>query len=285
MLQADTPMRMTHVNGQSIRYLEFNNPPSTSKFRREQLERKVLILLHGLGASAERWLYVSNTLSKHFRVIIPDIIGFGYSDKPVAEYTIDFFIEFFRGFLDNLNISKSLIVGSSFGGYLATEFVIRFNKQVEKLILAAPAGLMRNSTRVLDQYIMAALYPTFESAKIAFTSMAYDPMTVTESTVRDFVNRMRLPNAKYAFMSTLLGIRDSPKLRGRLSEVNVPTLLVWGDNDNMIPLQYSNGFQEIPDNELVIINKCGHTPYVEKPEEFTDVALKFLNNTTSPGLT
>ena len=111
------------------------------------------------------------------------------------------------------------------------------------------------------------------------------PSPLQRCTVRDFVNRMRLPNAKYAFMSTLLGIRDSPKLHGRLSKVNVPTLLVWGDNDNMIPLQYSNGFQEIPVNELVIINKCGHTPYVEKPEEFTDIALKFLNNTTSRDLT
>jgi 2-hydroxy-6-oxonona-2,4-dienedioate hydrolase len=277
-------MRMTHVNGHSIRYLDFNNPSLDSEFRQEKVERKVLVLLHGLGASAERWLYVSNMLSKDFRVVIPDIIGFGYSDKPAAEYTIDFFIDFFQGFLNNLNISRSLIVGSSFGGYLATEFAIRFNEQVEKLILAAPAGLMRTSTRVLDQYILAALYPTFENAKIAFNSMAYDPSTVSESTVRDFVNRMRLPNAKYAFMSTLLGIRDSPKLHGRLSKVHVPTLLVWGDNDNMIPLQYSNGFQEIPSSELVIINKCGHTPYVEKPQEFTDIALRFLKNTASPDL-
>ena len=275
-------MRMTYVNGHSIRYLDFNNPSPNSEFKQKEDERKVLILLHGLGASAERWLCVSSMLSKHFRVVIPDIIGFGYSDKPAAEYTINFFIEFFQGFLTNLNISRSLIVGSSFGGYLATEFAIRFTKQVEKLILAAPAGIMRTSTRVLDQYIMAALYPTFENAKIAFTNMAYDPTTVTESTVRDFVNRMRLPNAKYAFMSTLLGIRDSPKLHGRLSKVEVPTLLVWGDNDNMIPLQYSNGFQEIPVNQLVIVNKCGHTPYVEKPQEFSEVALKFLNNTTSP---
>ena len=267
---------MTYVNGHGIRYLEFNNRAPNSSFQLD--ESRVLILLHGLGASAERWLDVCPQLSKHFRLIIPDIIGFGYSDKPAVEYTIDFFIEFFEGFLKNLNIHKPYIAGSSFGAYLGAEFAIRFNSRVERLVLAAPAGVMRSSTQVLDQYIMAALYPTFDNAKRAFTNMAYDPNTVTEDTVRDFVNRMRLPNAKYAFMSTLLGIRDSPKLSGRLSKIQAPTLLIWGNNDKMIPLQYSKEFGEIPMHELVVINECGHTPYVEKPEEFNRSVLKFLNS-------
>ena len=269
-------MRMTYVNGHGIRYLEFNNRAPNSSFQLDQ--SRVLVLLHGLGASAERWLDVCPQLSKHFRLIIPDIIGFGYSDKPAVEYTIDFFIEFFEGFLKNLNIHKPYIVGSSFGGHLGAEFAIRFNSRVERLALAAPAGVMRSSTQVLDQYIMAALYPTFDNAKRAFTNMAYDPNTVTEDTVRDFVNRMRLPNAKYAFMSTLLGIRDSPKLSGRLSKIQARTLLIWGNNDKMIPLQYSKEFGEIPMHELVVINECGHTPYVEKPEEFNRSVLKFLNS-------
>src|ERR671933_638090 len=74
---------------------------------------------------------------KHYRLIIPDIIGFGYSDKPAVEYTIDFFIEFFEGFLKNLNIHKPYIAGSSFGGHLGAEFAIRFNSRVERLALAA----------------------------------------------------------------------------------------------------------------------------------------------------
>lgn len=265
------PQRMTYVNSYGIRYLDYDYISHQSD------DYKFLILLHGLGASAERWLPIAPTLSKYFRVIVPDIIGFGYSDKPTVEYTMDFFIEFFEEFMDNVHIHRPIIIGSSFGGYLATEYAIRFNSRVEKLVLAAPAGMMRSSTNVLDQYIMAALYPTYENALRAFMDMAYDPSIVTEDTVRDFINRMRLPNAKYAFMSTLLGIRDSPRLLGRLSKILAPTLLIWGDNDNMIPLQYSKEYNEIPGSNLVILKDCGHTPFIERPITFSQTILKFLD--------
>jgi pimeloyl-ACP methyl ester carboxylesterase len=136
--------------------------------------------------------------------------------------------------------------------------------------------MMRTSTPTLDGYIMAALYPTYENAYKAFRDMAYDPNIVTEETVMDFVNRMRLPNAKYAFMSTLLGMRYAPRLQGRIGKIISPTLLVWGDSDKMIPVQYAKEYNEIPDSELVVVKNCGHTPYVEKPMTFNKLVLKFL---------
>jgi pimeloyl-ACP methyl ester carboxylesterase len=193
---------------------------------------------------------------------------------------LDFFIAFLQGFLDNLSIKNLNIVGSSFGGWMAMEFAMRFTNRVDKLALAAPAGLMQYSTHVLDEYIMAALYPTRENALKAFMDMAFDPNIVTEDTVTDFVNRMRLPNAKYAFMSTLLGIRDSPTLNERLAKISMPTLFVWGEHDNMIPIQCLNDYRQVPRAELVIINDCGHTPFVERPAEFNDIILKFLVNST-----
>src|SRR5918992_5907442 len=268
-----TPERYTSINNNLIRYLEYG--PTDSN--------KILILLHGLGGSAERWSHVIPTLlsptktkEEDYRIIIPDIIGFGYSDKPAVEYTMDFFINDFKVFLDNLRISKSSIIGSSFGGHVATEFAIRFNRMVEKLVLVSPAGMMKTSTPTLDRYIMAALYPVYEHVYEAFRGMAYEPDAVSEEIVMDFVNRMRLTNAKYAFMSTVLGIRYAPKLNGRLSNIIAPTLLVWGEQDKMIPLQYAREYDEIPKRELVVIRNCGHTPYVERPMTFNKIVLKFL---------
>lgn len=273
MYEQAIPQRMTYVNSYSIRYFDYDGIAHKSH------DYKVLILLHGLGASAERWLFVAPTLSKYFRILVPDIVGFGYSDKPTVEYKMDFFIDFFQGFLENLHIDRPIIIGSSFGGYLAAEFAIRFSNKLEQLVLAAPAGMMRYSTKVLDEYIMAALYPTYENALRAFMDMAFDPSIVTEDTVKDFVNRMRLPNAKYAFMSTVLGLRDdSRKLPARLSKIITPTLLIWGDNDNMIPLQSSEEYNKIPGSNLAVIKDCGHTPYVEKPTVFNQTILKFLMN-------
>jgi 2-hydroxy-6-oxonona-2,4-dienedioate hydrolase len=263
--EQSTPQRMTYVNDYAIRYLEYGSSNS-----------KILILMHGMGASADRWSRVVLTLSKYFRVIAPDIIGFGYSDKPTVEYTMDFFLDFFSDFLDSLKISKASIIGSSFGGHVATEFAIRHNRKVDRLVLAAPAGMMRTSTPVLDGYIMAALYPSYENALKAFRDMAYDPDVVNADTVVDFVNRMRLPNAKYAFMSTLLGMRYAPKLQGKIGMIISPTLLMWGDSDRMIPVQYAEEYREIPDSQLVVIKNCGHTPYVEKPMTFNKLVLKFL---------
>jgi 2-hydroxy-6-oxonona-2,4-dienedioate hydrolase len=265
------PQKLTYVNGYGIRYLDYDSSNS----------KRTVILLHGIGASAERWSLVAPALSKYFRVVVPDIIGFGYSDKPTIEYTMDFFLDFFRQFLDELKISKATLVGSSFGGHLATEFAIRSGRRVEKLILASPAGMMRTSTPTLDGYIMAALYPTYENALKAFRGMAHDPQVVSEEVVVDFVNRMRLPNAKYAFMSTLLGMRYAPPLKGRISNIISPTLILWGESDKMIPVQYSKDYKEIPDSEIVVIRSCGHTPYVEKPMSFTKVSLKFLIGSAS----
>ncbi|WP_415283237.1 alpha/beta fold hydrolase [Candidatus Nitrososphaera sp. FF02] len=77
-------------------------------------------------------------------------------------------------------------------------------------------------------------------------------------------------------MSTLLGMRYSQPLRGRLSGVIAPTLVLWGDGDRMIPVQYAKDFREIPNSELVVIKDCGHTPYVEKPLTFNRIVIKFL---------
>lgn len=265
-------MKITHFQEYIVRYLDYDHHQDHSD------RRDILVLLHGLGASAERWMRVVPTLSKYYRLVIPDIIGSGYSDKPTVEYTIEFFLDFMQDFLDDLGIQRMNLAGSSFGGYLAAEFAIRSTDRVNKLILAAPAGIMRSSTRVLDQYIMAALYPTHDNALRAFKEMAWDPNIVSVDTIKDFVNRMRLPNSKYAFMSTLLGIRDSHNFLPRLHRIDAPTLIIWGDSDKMIPPQYAKELEDtIPNNEMVVMENCGHTPYVEKPREFNEIVLKFLS--------
>lgn len=269
LTEQSTPQKTTIVNGYSVRYFDYGLPHNGAKD---------LVLLHGIGASAERWRRVAPILSKRYRVVVPDIVGFGYSDKPTVEYTMDFFFDFLQSFLDDLKIRRPSIIGSSFGGHVAAEYAIRAGNNLDRLVLAAPAGMMKTSTPVLDLYIMAALYPTYENAMKAFRQMAYDPRSVTEEIVLDFVNRMRLPNAKYAFMSTLLGIRYAPPLSGRLANVTPETLIIWGNNDKMIPLDYANEFTEIPKSRLVVMEDCGHTPFVERPERFSEIVLRFLDD-------
>ncbi len=106
--------------------------------------------------------------------------------------------------------------------------------------------------------------------------MVYDANTLNGEIVKDFVNWMKLPNSKYRFISTVLATRDAAKLKGRLSNITAPTLIVWGDNDRMIALQYARQYDEIPESQLIAIRNCGHIPHVEKPIEFGQIIQDFL---------
>ena len=113
-------VKTTEIDGSKIRYLE------------EGTSKNTLVLLHGLGASAERWEDVIPLFAKKFRVIVPDLIGFGYSDKPAIDYTTDYFAEFMSKFVEKVGIKEMSIIGSSLGGQIAAEFIINQNVDVKK---------------------------------------------------------------------------------------------------------------------------------------------------------
>ncbi|MFQ5969474.1 MAG: alpha/beta fold hydrolase [Nitrososphaerales archaeon] len=254
------------VNGYRVRFLEDGFSKSNH-----------VLFLHGLGASAERWGRVVPIFAKYFHVVAPDIIGFGYSDKPEVNYTISFFLDFVMGFVSALGMEHLNLIGSSLGGHIAAELAITSKNRIEKLVLVTPAGIMKESTPVLNHYIAAAMYPTFDNAKKAFEQMAGNPNAVDIVYAKDFVNRMQLPNAKYTFMSAIMGSKAAPNLSGRLKWIEAPTLILWGEKDGMIPVRYAGNFQsKIKGSQLAIIKGSGHTPYFEKPEAFSDTVLEFL---------
>jgi pimeloyl-ACP methyl ester carboxylesterase len=252
------------IDGNAIRYVE----AGTSK--------ENLLLIHGLGASAERWEHVIPQFAKNYRVLVPDLIGFGLSDKPLVDYTTDYLSEFITKFLKKLNIDSVSIIGSSLGGQIGAEFAYQNNSMVKKLILVSPSGVMKHSTPALDAYVMAALYPSDSSASNAFQMMS-GSKNIDKKTVRGFVERMKLPNAKMAFMSTLLGLKDAEVISEKLGSIKSPTLIIWGENDPVIPVKYAQSFvSEIDDCRFVKMENCGHTPYVEYPDKFYKIVSDFL---------
>lgn len=253
------------VDGNKIRYLESGE------------SEKTLVLVHGLGASAERWNDVIPKFAKHYHVIVPDLIGFGYSDKPVVDYTPDFFSAFLGKFFDSLEITRPSLIGSSLGGHVAAEYASANPKNLEKLILVSPAGTMKQSTPALDAYIMAALYPNEQSAKNAFEMMESSGNEVDGRIVHGFIERMQLPNAKLAFMSTVLGLKNSDIITPKLHMIQSPTLIVWGSKDPVIPIQQAEHFVSYISNcRFYKMDGCGHTPYVQEPDKFSSIVLDFL---------
>lgn len=255
------------VDGNKIRYLESGQ------------SEDYIVLIHGLGASAERWEFVIPEFSKHYKVIVPDLIGFGHSDKPLVDYTSDFFSDFLNNFLKKLGITKTHMIGSSLGGQIIAEFISKNQNIIENLVLVSPSGIMKHSTPALDAYVMAALYPNIEGAKNAFQMMAGPTKKINEKIILDFVERMKLPNAKMAFMSTLLGLKNAEVITTSLNKISAPTLIVWGENDPVIPIKYADDFvSSIKDCRFVTMDDCGHTPYVDDPQRFSKLVLDFLEN-------
>ncbi|MFQ5940169.1 MAG: alpha/beta fold hydrolase [Nitrososphaerales archaeon] len=255
------------VDGYRVRYIEDG-----------KANAKHILCLHGLGASAGRWIKIMPILAKEYHVVAPDILGFGYSDKPDAYYTMDFFVNFVKKFVKKLKMERVILVGGSLGGHIAIETALTHDNMVEKMVLVSPAGMLKEPTSALNHYIAAAMYPTFENAKKAFQEMS-GSKNVDEIYTRDFINRMQLPNAKYAFMSAIMGDKSAPSLVDRLARIKTLTLIIWGKKDALIPQKFAKQFHSgIKGSELAIMVDCGHTPYFEKPERFCEIVLKFLRN-------
>ena len=259
--------KFLQVDGSKIRYLESGDSKET------------LVLLHGLGASAERWNPVIPLFTNKYRVIVPDLIGFGYSDKPLVDYTPEFFSEFLEKFLSASNLVHPYLIGSSLGGQISAEYAASHPDNVEKLILVSPSGVMKQSTPALDAYIMAALYPSEQSAKNAFELMECSGKNIDAQVVNEFVERMQLPNAKLAFMSTILGLKNAEVITTKLQSIITPTLIIWGAKDPVIPIEHLDEFvSSIRDCRFYLMDDCGHTPYVQDPVTFSSVVLNFLQN-------
>ena len=258
-------VKTAEIDNNKIRYLEEGSSENT------------LLLLHGLGASAERWEHVIPLFAKEYRVIVPDLVGFGHSDKPMVDYTMEYFSEFTSKFVESIGIKKLNIIGSSLGGQIAVEYAVNHNDKIRKLVLVSPSGVMKHVTPALNSYISAALYPNNDAALTAFQTMSYVD-DIDEKTVSEFVERMQLPNAKMAFMSTLLGLSNAKAITEKLNMITVPTMIVWGENDPVIPIEYAQSFVSgINDCRFYKIVDCGHTPYVEKPEKFFQTVMDFLD--------
>ncbi|MCV0400858.1 MAG: alpha/beta hydrolase [Nitrosopumilus sp.] len=254
------------IDGNKIRYLESGNSKNN------------LVLLHGLGASSERWLNVLPYFSKDYSVIVPDLIGFGLSDKPTLDYTPELFTDFLEKFFAQTGIARLNLIGSSLGGQIAANYTSSHTEEIEKLILVSPAGAMQKSTPALDAYVMAALYPNEQTAKNAFELMEASGEEVPQEIVTSFIERMQLPNAKLAFMSTILGLKNSKPITTKLGSIRTPTLIIWGSEDPVIPITYSDSFiSSIQDCRFFRMDGCGHTPYVQDPQTFATKVLEFLN--------
>lgn len=269
-----------------IRYLESDKNDSET--------RQHLLFIHGLGSSADRWLDIPDALSLYFHTVAIDLPGFGGSDKPSdMNYTIEAFSDIVREFIDKIKIPEedrgnnkartTTLVGHSLGGYVASRIAATDNSNfLNKLVLVDSSGNLEKPTPLLDEYLDAAINPSKEKVRKVFEQMVANPLLISDVLVHGFIDRINRPGSKYAFESSLrnsantqIGINNL----NRISEKGIPTLILWGMHDKVIPTQHSQIFKEaIKGSTVTLIPNTGHAPFTEKPALVCEYLHKFLSS-------
>jgi len=236
-----------------------------------------LILIHGLGASADRWLPLIPYLEKNFHLFIPDLIGFGDSDKPNVNYTTDFFVQFLRDFIDTIKVRQFNIIGSSFGGQIVAEYAVVCSN-IKKMVLVSPSGINHRLTPFMKKYSLAMLFPNKQRITEVFQMLNGSKDHIDSVLVEEFITRMQQPKAKMVATSVLINLRDAD-ISQKLPKITCPSLVVWGDNDPVIPPRYAKIFvSSIKNCDFSLMKGCGHVPFVENPEEFSEIISEFFHD-------
>ncbi|MHB1407302.1 MAG: alpha/beta fold hydrolase [Desulfitobacteriaceae bacterium] len=238
-----------------------------------------LVLLHGLGASCTAWQPNFFFLADHFRVLAPDLPGAGLSDKPVTEYTLEFYVNFLREFLDYLKIDQCVILGNSLGGEIAAAFAHRFPGKVWGLILEDSAGLGRDVAAELKPTVLNSVDKA--GIRKLLELLFHDSQFIYPGTIEEMFNLRQQAGAFEALESAVENLltEDGQKvdISEQLPELSLPTLVIWGEQDRITPQSHGlKAVQQLPNGQLSVYENCGHCPHIEAAERFNQEVKSFV---------
>lgn len=263
--QTTPALKEATVFGFKLRYAEAGTGPA-------------VVLLHGLGGNGTNWAFNTAALAQKYRVIVPDQIGFGQSDKPLINYRIGTYVDFLDKFLSELKVERASLVGNSMGGWIAANYTLAHPEKVERLVLVDAAGFA--PPKDFDLRTLAGLNPSTRAGMRQLAALVfYNRQLFASDAAIDLLLTQRMTAGDgYTIQSLVESIaRGDDMLDGRLSAIKQPTLVIWGREDGLIKLVDGQRFQrEIPGAQLVVFDQCGHVPQVERAAEFNAAVLKFL---------
>jgi len=252
----------------------------------------IVLLIHGFASSVEYWMANINQLAKNHRVYALDLVGFGRSDKPNIKYRGAVLAQFVKKFMETQNIAKATLIGHSLGGAVTLYFAIRYPKLVDKLILVSSGGLGREISfdfRILTLPFIGELILSFTSRyslRKIVRSHVYNKDAISD----DFIDRiyaiLELPNTKRTMLTILrqnvnfFGVKSEAikLILDNLYKIKNQTLIIWGKNDNLLPVTQADiAVQHLPNAKLHIFENCGHIPQMEHSEKFNDLVIDFIS--------
>lgn len=260
-----------------------------------------IVLVHGLTGSSTTWREVMPVLAERFTVVAPDLLGHGESAKPRGDYSLGAFASGVRDLLVALGVDRATVVGHSLGGGVAMQLAYQFPERCERLVLVASGGLGKDVTPFLravtlpgSEYVLPLLlsrqlHQVLSGAGGLLQRVGFRPGVVGAEVWRSY-SGLSDTRGLQAFINTVRSVIDlggqrvSARDRLYLAQ-EMPTLIVWGDRDQVIPVSHAHIAHELmPGSVLRIVEGAGHFLPFERPEPFLDALSEFIA-TTEPANT
>lgn len=248
-----------------------------------------LVLLHGSGPGVSGWSNFRGNFpvfAERFQTVIPDLPGFGKSERPPFDRAYPrVAADHVLRLLDSLGIEKAHLLGNSMGGYVAFEFALAHPERVDRLVGMGPGGFAANifgpepseGARRLAEFMMA---PSRTAMEAWVDTMVANKSVVDDSLIEERLANALAPGALESAMAIFGSLGQHPEpvpLYVRARGIKAPTLITWGRDDRMLPVEGAMlGFRQMPNAELHIFSKCGHWAQVERKTEFERLVTEFL---------
>lgn len=243
-----------------------------------------IVMVHGSGPGVTAWAnwrLIMPHLAKDFRVIAPDMAGFGYSDRVEGiTYNLDLWVAQLEDLLNALNLDKVNLVGNSFGGGISLAFAIKNPKRVNKLVLMGSVGVPFTLTDGLNK--VWGYEPSFENMRKLMDVFAFDRNLVTD----ELAQLRYQASIREGFQESFSAMFPEPRQKGiemlsskeeKISKLEHQTLIIHGREDQVIPMKNSvDLFSLIPNSQLHIFGKCGHWAQIEHSDRFTMLLQNFF---------
>ncbi|HEV3354967.1 MAG TPA: alpha/beta fold hydrolase [Acidimicrobiales bacterium] len=255
-----------------------------------------VVLVHGLALSSTTWRYVMPKLAERFTVVAPDLLGHGQSGKPRGDYSLGAYASGIRDLLVALDVERATFVGHSLGGGIAMQLAYQFPERCERLVLVASGGLGKEVNALLRavtlpgaEYVLPVILTPWLRLRAEIVGgwlgkLGWRPGPTLDEVWRSYTN-LTDRAGQQAFVHTVRSVIDVSgqrvSARDRLYLANnVPTLIVWGEDDGVIPVEHAFSTHEaIPGSRLEVLPHAGHFLPFEQSEWFTRVLLDFLDTT------
>jgi len=245
-----------------------------------------LILIHGTGGHAEA--YTRNLLAhgEHFDTYAIDLVGHGWSDKPLAPYEISVYVRHLRAVLDTLGFERAHVSGESLGGWVGARFALEYPDRVDRLVLNTTGGATLDLAvmeRIKTLSTAAVENPSWETIKARLAWLMADPAVVTDDLVACRQAIYAQPAMRAAMPHILCLQEPDIRRRNNLTDaewaaIKAPTLVLWTDKDPTAAVSVGQRIAElIPNARLEVMERCGHWPQFEDAPRFNDLHIGFLS--------